>query len=93
MDEHRFFTRDGLDLSRGDVYFESTRADKIARIRAIGCSDFIDDLEEVFLEPLFPADVTRILYAPCGASGSTHGINVMPTWQAVLDHVFVDRCA
>jgi hypothetical protein len=45
----------GTDRSfRRDVYFESTRVDKINRIRSLGCTHFIDDLEETFREPSFP---------------------------------------
>jgi hypothetical protein len=40
------------------VFFEETRAAKIARITALRCSHFVDDLAEVFLEPAFPREVT-----------------------------------
>ncbi len=43
------------------LYFESTRAEKIARIIQLGCTHFIDDLEEVFNDPAFPANVERML--------------------------------
>ena len=36
------------------LYFESTRAEKIARIIQLRCTHFIDDLEEVFNDPAFP---------------------------------------
>ena len=88
MTAHRFFERDGLDLVPGDVYFESTRGAKIARIGSIGCSYFIDDLEEVFLEPSFPPQVQKILYAPDMALVCTHCATVMPTWQALGDYLF-----
>ncbi len=91
MAAHGFFERDGLALSRSGVYFESTRADKIARIRNVGCSHFIDDLEEVFLEPSFPPDVHKILYAPHGATVSTNGATVMPSWRALRDYFFDSR--
>jgi hypothetical protein len=91
MIAHRFFDPGGLDLRRDDVYFESTRADKIARVKAIGCSHFVDDLEEVFLDPSFPTDVDRILYAPQGDGGSTDGIMVMSSWQDLRDHFFDRR--
>jgi hypothetical protein len=88
MAAHGFFERHGLALSRGGVYFESTRADKIARIKNVGCSHFIDDLEEVFLEPSFPSDVQKILYAPHGATVSADGATVMPSWRALSDYFF-----
>lgn len=43
------------------LYFEDDRACKIARIAELGCNHFIDDLEEVFADPSFPAGVRRIL--------------------------------
>lgn len=43
-----------------NVYFEDTRADKIARIVALRCTHFIDDLEEVFDDPAFPENVERL---------------------------------
>ncbi len=46
-----------------NVYFEDTRGDKIARIAELRCTHFIDDLEEVFDDPAFPADVERMLFA------------------------------
>jgi hypothetical protein len=45
------------------LYFEETRADKIARIVSLECTHFIDDLEEVFNDPAFPAGVERLLLA------------------------------
>jgi hypothetical protein len=91
MAAHRFFERDGLGLPRDAVYFESTRAGKIARIAGIGCSHFIDDLEEVFLEPSFPGTVAKILYAPEGAAAAASGAMVVSSWQALCDHFFERR--
>lgn len=49
----------GIDPDR--IHFEASRAGKIARIASLACGCFIDDLEEVFLEPDFPDGVDRIL--------------------------------
>jgi hypothetical protein len=54
------------------LYFEDTRAAKIAQIVALRCSHFIDDLEEVFDDPAFPKNVERLLLTksiPSSASG------------------------
>jgi hypothetical protein len=91
MAAHRVFDRDGLGLDRDAVFFESTRAAKIGRIKAVGCSHFIDDLEEVFLEPSFPSGVHKILYAPHGATVSANGATVMPSWRALRDYFFDSR--
>jgi len=88
MAAHRFFDADAVGLTRDAVFFESTRDEKIARIRAIGCSHFIDDLEEVFLEPSFPAHVQKVLYAPDATARSTSNVMVVPSWRAVSDYFF-----
>jgi hypothetical protein len=87
MTARRFFDRDGLDIRREAVYFESTRADKIARIRSIGCSHFIDDLEEVFLEESFPRDVHKILYSPGTPESPVEASTaaVLSSWGAIRE--------
>ncbi len=55
---------DHYGLSRDRIYFESTRAKKIDRIKALGCTQFIDDLDEVFDDPSFPQSVQAYLYNP-----------------------------
>ena len=61
MEAHGFFRPDGFGLSRDEVFFEPTRVVKCQRIRSMGCSHFVDDLEEIFHEPEFPANVERLL--------------------------------
>jgi hypothetical protein len=67
MTSQRFFEPDGLGFSRDQVFFEGTRDAKIGRIRALACTHFIDDLEEVFLEPSFPAGVHKFLFSSWSA--------------------------
>ena len=76
MTSQKFFDPDGLGFSRDQVFFESTRDEKIARIEALGCTHFIDDLEEVFLEPGFPAGVRKCLFV---------------SWPALHDDFFAGR--
>jgi hypothetical protein len=61
IEANGFFSH--LGLSRGDVFFEDTRAEKINRIRALSCTHFIDDLPEVFAEELFPPETRKLLFA------------------------------
>jgi hypothetical protein len=49
------------------IFFEDTRAEKIARLAALGCTHVIDDLAEVFADPAFPP-AERLLFAPDGAA-------------------------
>lgn len=51
-------------VARDRVHFESTREEKVARIAALGLDAFIDDLEEVFREPGYPARTEACLFAP-----------------------------
>lgn len=48
-------------VPEANLYFEDTREAKIARIVALRCTHFIDDLEEVFDDPAFPPNVERLL--------------------------------
>lgn len=92
MTANAFFSADGLMLRREDVYFEGTRADKIARIASLECTHFVDDLEEVFRDAAFPADVEKLLYMPEAAAPAVAGaIRVMPSWPAIHDYFFDRR--
>lgn len=91
MRRSRFFEEEGLGLSQQDVYFESTRREKVERIRNLRCTHFIDDLEETFLEDSFPMDVERILYAPYMFHSSLQGIRVMSRWKDIGEHLFDAR--
>jgi hypothetical protein len=62
MRRHGFFDAGGYALSADAVFFESSRSDKLHRIARIGCTHFIDDLEEVLNDPEFPP-INRILFA------------------------------
>ena len=74
-------------VGRGRVYFEETREDKIVRIRSLGITHFVDDLEETFLEETFPRNVERILYAPGAPRADTRLWTSFPTWQEIRQHL------
>ena len=76
MTSQGFFGPDGLGFSRDQVFFEGTRDAKLERIRSLGCTHFIDDLEEVFLEPLFPPGVEKFLFE---------------SWPPLHEHFFATR--
>ena len=86
MKKNRFFDKEGLVLSIDRVYFESTREGKIKRIKQVGCTHFIDDLEETFLEDSFPANVERILYA--NKRSELKGVKTFVTWKEIHDYFF-----
>ncbi len=91
MNRNRFFEANGLGLSQEAVYFESTRGEKIERIKNLECTHFIDDLEETFLEDSFPTNVEKILYAPHMQHSSLGTVRVFTNWREVNDYLFSAR--
>jgi hypothetical protein len=70
-----------------NVYFESTREDKLGRIAALSLTHFIDDLEEVLTDPAFPPNVKRILFADAEQPATAPYI-VCSTWRDIEQQVF-----
>lgn len=87
LEQHRFFDTSSFNLSRNDVYFETSRREKLDRIGQLGCTHFIDDLEETFLEESFPASVQKLLYSPQPASVPA-GVHLAGDWRRITDHLF-----
>ena len=50
-------------ISQNNVFYCSSRLDKIEKIVKLGCDVFIDDLVEVLMSPELPASLTKVLYA------------------------------
>jgi hypothetical protein len=63
MAEQGLFHPEAAGIRHEHVFFADDRAQKLALIAAIGCTHFIDDLEEVFTDPAFPSGVTKILFS------------------------------
>jgi hypothetical protein len=87
MTAHGFFSAGEFGLRRENVFFEETRAAKLARIAALGCTHFIDDLEEVFADPDFPSGVRPILFA---ASCDGSPVLLCRHWREIARAVFGD---
>jgi hypothetical protein len=77
---------DEMGVPRDHVFFESTREGKLHRITKQRCSRFVDDLEEVFLEPAFPAQVEKLLYAPTAVEKLKGDIRVFKSWDAIRNY-------
>ena len=82
--EGRGFLAPGGGLARGDVYLEPTKAAKLARIGALGCTHFVDDLPEFLAEPEFPQAV-RILFDPHGEHAGAGDVLRAGSWDQVGD--------
>ena len=88
MTTRGFFRPDGYGIAAENVFFEGTRAEKLARIKTLDCTYFIDDLEEVLSDPAFPPGVTRILFSDGQAAPSAAPYIVCPSWRQIEEHVF-----
>jgi hypothetical protein len=92
MAAHGFFRTDRAAIPPDHVFFEDDRGRKLARIAALRCTHFIDDLEEVFADSRFPEGVCRILLAGTAAAyaDAVCADAVCADWQAVATAVFDD---
>lgn len=91
MTDHRFFQSSGFGLTPDHIFFEDTRAEKLGRIKSLGCSIFIDDLPEVLLEESFPAAVGKVLYDPHQVHPAIPGVKSVSSWEEIADYVFALR--
>lgn len=78
-------------LPPAHVFFEDDRTAKVTRIAGLGCTHFVDDLEETFLEPSFPPSADRLLFRPDGEPAADPGIRVFRSWSEITAHVFAER--
>ena len=90
LETEGFFDAANGGLDPKSAYFELTLNEKLARIGALGCTHFIDDLPEFLMEESFPADVSKILFDPYGhcAGGP---FKVCRSWAEIADFLLVSR--
>ncbi len=85
MTAQGFFEKERFGIDPSQVFFEASRADKLARIAALDCTHFIDDLEEVLLAPEFPKGVKRYLIS---AAADAPGLISCWNWRDITDDIF-----
>jgi hypothetical protein len=76
-------------ISEQNLYFEDTRSDKIARIVALGCTHFIDDLEEVFHDSAFPSEIEKLLLSTT-ARVPAGPYRTYASFREIMDDLIVD---
>jgi len=89
MEMHGFFDPRRYAIARENVFFEGTRADKLARIAALRCTHFVDDLVEVLTDPGFPAGIERVLFGRAGNT-RTPGLRVCASWREIAAAVLAE---
>ena len=88
MERQGFFAPERFGIARDAVHFAATRGEKVERIRALGCTHFVDDLDETFREADFPGEVDRTLYAPLGRESSVPGVQSFRSWKDIAQKRF-----
>ena len=88
MKDEGFFAADGFGVAIENVFFESTRDEKLRRIAAAGCDIFIDDLEEVLADPNFPATVERILFSDHADAAVSASYTICEGWPSIEEILF-----
>lgn len=88
MEGHQFFAPEGLGITKKQVYFEPTRKQKISRIKKLGCTHFIDDLIETFIDPTFPENIKKILFSSSAPDILCLDVETVVSWQEIHNVFF-----
>ena len=91
MAAHGFFRESGYGIPLKNIFFEDTRQDKLERIARLRCTEFIDDLEEILIDPAFPSGVERILFGAITTVSESAPYVVCPRWRDIEEHIFRAR--
>ncbi len=76
------------DINHQNVFFESTRVQKVQRIKQLQCTHFIDDLEETFLEKTFPNNVKKIMFDPHQNHTPFLNVTICSSWKEISNLFF-----
>ncbi|SRR5258708_6393827 len=88
MEAQGFFTNQGFSMMPNHIHFASSRSEKLSRIAELKCDIFIDDLEEVLVDPDFPRFVRRILFSEHAEIADDLPYNVCRDWPSIEEIVF-----
>lgn len=69
LQQHDFYAAQGLAWKEDQVFFELSKPAKIARIVALGCTHYVDDLPEIL--EMLPNHIEKIYFAPHADADTT----------------------
>lgn len=87
--DHGFFNKGSFHVSEDNIYFETTREEKIKRIETLQCTHFIDDLIEVLESPSFPKNTMRIFFQPLTIMQSYKDMSSYSNWVDIKNALFL----
>lgn len=85
LEKNGFFSSDGLNWSRNQVFFEESKQLKLARIKAQRCTHYVDDLPEIL--EMLPSDIMPILYDPTNSHSATNYLH-LTNWSLFSESFF-----
>ena len=88
LDVQGWFTNTNHGLDHDRIFFEESKASKLARIASARCNVFIDDLPELLAEPDFPPGVERVLFDPHATNLKETRFRRTGSWQELTDLLF-----
>jgi len=92
---HGFNDAARIGLAADHIHFHETKEEKLAQIRQVGCTHFIDDLPEILTAAALRANVEGILFDPKGQHADCPGLRRVGSWRAIEDYLLgrVRDCA
>ncbi|MBO0350651.1 hypothetical protein J0895_16425 [Phormidium pseudopriestleyi FRX01] len=78
---------DRWSISENNIFFESTRKDKIERIKSLECTHFIDDLQVVLMDKNFP-NIQKLWFNPDPPSLTEESINNFQSWRQITNYLY-----
>ncbi|MBF0144231.1 MAG: HAD family hydrolase [Magnetococcales bacterium] len=88
MAQQGFFADPGFAIPRERVLFADDRRQKLELIARVGCACFIDDLEELLIDPVFPTKVRRFLLHPAPTPLPVGPFQACRHWQEIEHALF-----
>lgn len=84
---HQWLDTQGFNNT--DVFFEHTKEAKLARIKSMGCTHFIDDLPEILMHKEFPLQTEKILFNAREISDPQiqQACKIFSSWDAINNYV------
>ena len=86
-----FFDDSEVGLERDNVFFELSLQEKLARIDALGCTHFIDDLPEVLGEEDFPPGTQPILFDPASNNAHITAFDRRASWSSIAESLLGEK--
>ncbi|MEB3826900.1 phosphotransferase [Phormidium sp. CCY1219] len=78
---------DKWSITESNIFFESTRKDKIDRIKSLQCTHFIDDLPIVLTDSGFP-NIQKLWFNPSARSLTEQSINEFQSWRQITNYLY-----